>query len=286
MVKSPPPPTFNNLFASMPADAQKRLMPELKLVSLPLDKILHSPNESFSHLYFPIDAIVALTHLIDDGSSSKISIIGNEGLVGAFLFLSDESTSTQAMILCSGYAYSVPKRLMLEEFNRHGSSFILMLRYIQTLFAQTSQTAVCNRHHTIEQQFCRLLLQVLDRVPCNNLVMTHDLIAKMLGVRRGGISEVAGRLQKLEIITYHRGHITVLQRKRLEEMSCECYACVKMETNRLIPMQLDARKNGSLPTCDSENCPICAKSNQNGQFNKNIKFVKTTTAATKKIQPI
>lgn len=282
-MKTPPPPTFNNLFASMPADSQKRLAPELKLVLLPLDKILHSPSESASHMYFPIDAIVALVHLIDDGSSSKIAMIGNEGLVGAFSFLSDENTSIQAMTLSSGYAYSVPKRLMQEEFNRHGDTFILMLRYIQTLFAQTSQTAVCNRHHTIEQQFCRLLLLVLDRMPCNNIVMTHDLIAKMLGVRRGGVSEVAGKLQKLEIITYHRGHITVLQRAQLEKMCCECYACVKRESDRLIPIQAYRKTNGNLPGCQSENCPTCFNSSNNGQLNKNVKLVKKTSLQTKKI---
>lgn len=276
-MKTPPPPTFNNLFASMPAESQKRLMPELKLVLLPLDKILHSPKESFSHMYFPIDAIIALVHLIDDGSSSKISIIGNEGLVGAFSFLSDENTSIQAMILSSGHAYSIPKRLMLEEFNRHDNTFVLMLRYIQTLFIQTSQTAVCNRHHTIEQQFCRLLLLVLDRVPCNNLVMTHDLIAKMLGVRRGGISEVAGRLQKMEVITYHRGHITVLQRTRLEEMCCECYACVQRETIRLIPIKPRPTANGSSPTCGSEDCPTCFKSNGNGNGNGKLNNRTTQT---------
>lgn len=283
MVKTPPPPTFNNLYASMPVDSQKRLAPELKLVLLPLDKILHSPNESISHLYFPIDAIVALVSLLDDGSSSKIAIIGNEGLVGAFSFLSDENTSIQATILSSGYAYSVPKRLMQEEFNRHGDTFLLMLRYIQTLFAQTSQTAVCNRHHTIEQQFCRLLLLVLDRVPCNNIVMTHDLIAKMLGVRRGGVSEVAGKLQKLEIIAYHRGHITVLQRALLEEMCCECYACVQRETDRLIPKQFHVKADGNSPGCQSENCPTCFKPNTNGLLSKNVKLIKNPVQPTKKI---
>lgn len=277
-MKTPPPPTFNNLFASLPADSQKRLIPELKLVLLPLDKILHSPNEPFNHMYFPIDAIVALVHLIDDGSSSKISTIGHEGLVGAFAFLSDENTSIQAMILSSGYAYSIPKRLMLEEFNRHGNAFILMLRYIQSLFAEASQTATCNRHHTIEQQFCRLLLLALDRAPCNNLAMTHDLIAKMLGVRRGGVSEAAGKLQKLEIISYHRGHITVWQRAKLEAMCCECYICVKREANRLIPMKPRSTLNGSSPTCAYEDCPTCYNTNSNGQ-----KPLKNTSLESKKI---
>lgn len=172
---------------------------------------------------------------------------------------------------------------MQEEFNRHENTFILMLKYIQTLFAQASQTAVCNRHHTIEQQVCRLLLMVLDRMPCNNVVMTHDLMAKMLGVRRGGASETAGKLQKLEIITYHRGHIRILQRAQFEKMSCECYACVARETDRLIPIQSHARGEGAAPTCESADCPICFRAKHTLQSAEGLKFVKKTSSIIKKL---
>lgn len=224
----------NSLFAALPPESRQRLASELKLVLLPRGKVLYTPELPVTHVYFPIDAIVALVYLVDTGASSEVCLIGNEGMVGIFCILSDENTSNEAQVVSSGYAFSLPKKKMQAEFNSQACS-ALLLRYIQSLFAQMSQTAVCNRHHTIDQQLCRLLLMSLDRLHCNNLILTHDLIAQMLGVRRGGVSEAAGRLQKLGVIDYHRGHINVLDRTRLERLSCECYSVVKEETNRLLP---------------------------------------------------
>lgn len=263
-MKTIPEITLNSLFAAMPPESRERLAPDLKLVSLPRGKILYTPEVPMTHVYFPIDAIVALVYLVDTGSSSEISMIGNEGMVGIFSMLSDENTSNQAQVLSGGYAYSLPKKKMQLEFNRHEACSILLLRYVQSLFAQMSQTAVCNKHHTIDQQLCRLLLLSLDRLPCNNLTMTHDLIARMLGVRRGGISESAGRLLKAGVIDYHRGHIKVLDRVKLETLSCECYRVVKKETDKLLPppdiLSSDATVTYRLPGIDAK-CNRCFKFN-------------------------
>lgn len=240
-LKTDPLVTQNSLFAALSSESRARLAPDLKLVALTSGKTLFKHGAPVTHVYFPIDAIVALVYLVDNGASSEISIIGNEGMVGIFSMMSDENSSNEAQVLNAGYAFSLPKKKMQDEFHNQ-ASLTLFLKYIQSLFAQMSQTAVCNRHHTIDQQLCRLLLLSLDRLPCNNLTMTHDLIAQMLGVRRGGISEAASRLQKAGVISYHRGHITVLNRAALETLCCECYSVVKREIEKLFPPPIKHRE--------------------------------------------
>ncbi|MCW2291209.1 CRP-like cAMP-binding protein [Pseudomonas sp. BIGb0408] len=186
------------------------------------------------HVYFPTDSIISLLNVMESGASAEISVVGNEGLVGISLFMGGESTPSRAVVQSGGYAYRLQGQRLKDEFNRHGEMLVLMLRYTQALITQMSQTAVCNRHHSIDQQLCRWLLLSLDRLPGNQLTMTQELIANMLGVRREGVTEAAGKLQRQGVIEYSRGHITVLNRKRLEQMSCECYAVVKKETDRLL----------------------------------------------------
>ncbi len=187
------------------------------------------------HVYFPTDCIVSLMYTMENGASGEISVVGNEGLIGISLFMGGESTLSRAVVQSAGYAYRLPAQRLKDEFNRHSEMLLLMLRYTQTLITQMTQTAVCNRHHSVEQQLCRWLLFSLDRLQGNHLVMTQELIANMLGVRREGVTDAAGKLQKLEVIEYKRGKITVLDRTKLEQMSCECYAVVKKETDRLLP---------------------------------------------------
>lgn len=185
-------------------------------------------------MYFPTDAIVSLLNVMENGASAEIAVVGNEGLVGISLFMGGESTPSRAVVQSGGYAYRLQGQRLTEEFDRHGDMLVLMLRYTQALITQMSQTAVCNRHHSIDQQLCRWLLLSLDRLPGNQLNMTQELIANMLGVRREGVTEAAGKLQRKGAIEYSRGHITVLNRKHLEQLSCECYAVVKKETDRLL----------------------------------------------------
>ncbi|WP_134597143.1 Crp/Fnr family transcriptional regulator, partial [Pseudomonas aeruginosa] len=187
------------------------------------------------HVYFPTDAIVSLLYVMEDGASAEISVVGNEGLIGVAVFMGGESTPSRAIVQSAGHAYRLPGQKLKDEFNRHGEMLQLMLRYTQALITQMAQTAVCNRHHSIDQQLCRWLLLSLDRLPSNQLSMTQELIANMLGVRREGVTEAAGKLQKLGVIKYSRGHITVLDRPQLEALCCECYAVVKRETDRLLP---------------------------------------------------
>jgi CRP-like cAMP-binding protein len=187
------------------------------------------------HVYFPIDSIVSLLYVMADGGSAEISLVGNEGLVGVALYLGGESTPSRAIVQSAGNSLRLPRMRLKEEFNRHGEFMLLTLRYTQCLITQMAQTAVCNRHHTLDQQLCRWLLLSLDRLPSNTLTMTQELIANMLGVRREGVTEAAGKLQRLGVIQYSRGRITVIDRQKLEELSCECYAVVKKETDRLLP---------------------------------------------------
>jgi len=229
-------PLQNHLLASLPVDVQDRLLPNLELVSLELGAVLYESGDALHHAYFPVDCIVSLLYVMEDGASAEISIVGNDGMLGTALFMGGESTPSRAIVQSAGHAYRVGRKTFKSEFSRHTELLILLLRYSQALLTQIAQTAVCNRHHSIDQQLCRWLLLSLDRLPKNTVVMTQELIANMLGVRRESVTEAAGKLQKLGVISYQRGHITVLDRQLMEELSCECYAVVKKETDRLLPL--------------------------------------------------
>lgn len=234
-MSKPPSPLHNHLLAALPAAVQERLFPHLELQDLPLGKVLYESGDAMRYVYFPSDAIISLLYVMEDGASAEISVVGNEGLIGVEVFMGGESTPSRAVVQSAGTVYRLSGQRIKDEFNRHGEMLQLMLRYTQALITQMAQTAVCNRHHSIDQQLCRWLLLSLDRLPSNQLTMTQEMIANMLGVRREGVTEAAGRLQKKGVIEYSRGHITVLDRARLEELSCECYAVVKKETDRLLP---------------------------------------------------
>jgi CRP-like cAMP-binding protein len=223
----------NHILAALPADARQRLFPHMKLVDLPLGKVLYESGDALHNVYFPTNAIVSLLYVMESGSSAEISVVGNEGLIGIAVFMGGESTPSRAIVQSAGSSFSLASQRIRAEFNGYADMRMLMLRYTQALITQMAQTAVCNRHHSIDQQLCRWLLLSLDRLSSNRLVMTQELIANMLGVRREGVTEAAGKLQKLGVIEYHRGHITVLDRPKLEKLSCECYAVVKTETDRL-----------------------------------------------------
>ncbi|WP_320838378.1 Crp/Fnr family transcriptional regulator [Zhongshania sp.] len=225
----------NYLITELPADVQQRLIPNLEKVHLPLGMVLYESGDTLRYVYFPTDCIISLLYVMENGASAEISVIGNEGILGASLFLGGESTSSRAVVQSAGHAYRMDAQNFKTEFSRHTEMLLLLLRYTQALITQIAQTAACNRHHNIDQQLCRWLLLSLDRLPNSNLVMTQELIANMLGVRRESVTEAAGKLQTLGIISYHRGHIDVLDRPRLEQLSCECYAVVKKETDRLLP---------------------------------------------------
>ncbi|MCK6370089.1 MAG: Crp/Fnr family transcriptional regulator [Gammaproteobacteria bacterium] len=229
-------PLQNHLFAALTQDERERLLPQLQLVPMPLGHVLYESGSQLQHVYFPTTCIVSLLYVMEDGHSAEIAIVGNEGLVGIALFMGGETTPSRAIVQSAGHAYRLPSRQLKDEFFRAGPLQRLLLRYTQALITQMAQTAVCNRHHSVEQQLCRWLLLSLDRLSANELVMTQELIANMLGVRREGVTESAGRLQKLGLITYRRGRITVLDRPALEEHACECYAVVKKEFDRLLPV--------------------------------------------------
>ncbi len=230
-----PSPLQNHLLAALDPEVQGRLFPYLELVPLPLGDVLYESGDAMRHVYFPTDSIVSLLYVMESGASAEISVVGNEGLIGVALFMGGESTPSRAIVQSEGTAYRLLGQRLKDEFNRHGGLLVLMLRYTQALITQMAQTAVCNRHHSVDQQLCRWLLLSLDRLPSNKLVMTQELIANMLGVRREGVTEAAGKLQKHGAIEYSRGHITVLNRPAIEKLSCECYAVVKKETDRLLP---------------------------------------------------
>jgi CRP-like cAMP-binding protein len=230
-----PNPLHNHLLAALSEDERARLLPHLKPVKLPLGKVLYESGDTMRCAYFPTDSIVSLLYVMENGASAEISVVGNEGVVGIALFMGGESTPSRALVQSAGTAFRLPAPLIKDEFNRHGNLTQLLLSYTQALITQMAQTAVCNRHHTIDQQLCRWLLLSLDRLPSNTLTMTQELIANMLGVRREGVTDAAGKLQKHGVIEYSRGHITVLDRPGLEKLSCECYAVVKKETDRLLP---------------------------------------------------
>jgi CRP-like cAMP-binding protein len=225
----------NRLLAALPETIKETLFSQIELVELPLGQIIYESGDDVEYVYFPTNSIISLLNVMENGASAEISIVGNDGIVGIAVFMGGVSTPSRAVVQSAGYAYRLSSEELRREFHRHGALMLLLLRYTQSLITQMSQTAVCNRHHSIEQQLCRWLLLSLDRLPGNELHMTQELIANMLGVRREGVTAAAGVLQKLNIIEYSRGRITVLDRPHLEAMSCECYAVVKRETDRLLP---------------------------------------------------
>ena len=229
------PPHCNHLLAALSPEIRDRIFPHLELVEMKLGDVVYESGDSLRYVYFPIDSIVSLLYVMESGASGEISVVGNEGLVGVGVFMGGESTSSRAVVQSAGVAYRLRGQKLKEEFNKHGELLHLILRYTQALITQMAQTAVCNRHHSIDQQLCRWLLLSLDRLPGNRLTMTQELIANMLGVRREGVTDAAGKLQRQGIIEYSRGQITVLDRAGLERLSCECYGVVKRETDRLLP---------------------------------------------------
>jgi CRP-like cAMP-binding protein len=232
---APRDPQQNHLLASLSPSERERVYTHLQLVPLPLGKVLYESGNVMQHEYFPTDSIISLLYVLADGASAEISVVGNDGLIGIALFMGGGTTPSRAVVQSAGFSYKLEGELLKEEFHRSGGMQLLLLRYTQALITQMAQTAVCNRHHSVDQQLCRWLLLSLDRLTSNKLTMTQELIANMLGVRREGVTDAAGKLQKLGVIQYARGRITVLDRPKLERLCCECYAVVKRETDRLLP---------------------------------------------------
>lgn len=232
-------PRQNHLLAALSASDFERVGPRLKLVPLPLGAVLYESGSRQRAVYFPTTAIVSLLYMLADGASAEIAVVGNEGIIGVSLFMGGETTPSRAVVQSAGYAYRLPGKILKEEFTRGGAMQHLLLRYTQALLTQMAQTAVCNRHHSLDQQLCRWLLLSLDRLIGNELVMTQELIANMLGVRREGVTEAAGNLQNAGLIKYSRGRITVVDRMGLEARTCECYAVVKKEFDRLLPATIE-----------------------------------------------
>ena len=234
MMCKPHSPLQNHLLAALPATEYDRLLPHLELVPMPLGEVLHGFGGRVQYVYFPTTAIVSLVYVLEDGATAETAIIGNEGVLGISLLMDAESTPNRAVVQSAGFGYRLKAQLLKNEFNRAGSVFQILLRYFQALMTHVAQTAVCNRHHTVEQQLCRFLLLILDRLPSNSITMTQELIASMLGVRREGVTEAAGNLQRAGLIKYSRGQIEVLARPKLEKAACECYSVVKLEFDRLL----------------------------------------------------
>jgi CRP-like cAMP-binding protein len=235
---SPPDPRANHLLASLPEKEFARWQPNLQAVAMPLGQVLYESGGTLEYVYFPTTSIVSLLFVLENGGSAEIAVVGYEGLVGVSIFMGGLSTPSRAIVQSAGAGFRLNASLMMDGFNLGGPVLHLFLRYTQALITQMSQTAVCNRHHTLDQQLCRWLLLSLDRLRSNELVMTQELIANMLGVRREGVTEAAGRLDKAGLIRYHRGRITVLDRRGIEKRTCECYAVVKKEYDRLLPATL------------------------------------------------
>jgi CRP-like cAMP-binding protein len=230
-----PYPMVNHLLAALPDAERQRWLPQLEHVEMPLGEVLYESGDTLSHVYFPTTSIVSLLYVMENGASAEIAVVGYEGIVGISLFMGGGSTSSRAVVQSAGKGFRLKAQIMKDEFNRAGPALHLLLRYTQALITQMAQTAACNRHHSLDQQLCRWLLLSLDRLEGNQLLMTQELISNMLGVRREGVTESALKLQHAGLIQYSRGHITVLDRARLEERSCECYAVVKKEYDRLLP---------------------------------------------------
>ena len=229
-----PAPERNHILNALPLAAREHLYPHLKHVVMPFGMVLYESGAVLRHIYFPVDSIVSLLYVLNSGASAEIAVVGNEGAVGVSLFMGGETTPSRAVVQSAGSAYRLSGARLKREFDRHGQLLNVLLRYTQSLITQMAQTAVCNRHHALDQQLCRWLLLSLDRLESNELRVTQELIASMIGVRREGVTEAAGRLQKRGVIRYSRGKITVLDRPRLEALSCEWYAVVKTETDRLM----------------------------------------------------
>ncbi|MFY7905117.1 MAG: Crp/Fnr family transcriptional regulator [Burkholderiaceae bacterium] len=234
-MKLPSNPLANDLLAALPEDDWLRWQPQLELVELKLGQVLYESGTAMQHVYFPTNAIVSLLYVMEDGASGEIAVVGHEGVVGVAIFMGGETTPSRAVVQSGGWGFKLRAAAIKEEFNRSGPVMHLLLRYTQALITQMAQTAVCNRHHRLDQQLCRWLLLSLDRLSGNDLLMTQELIANMLGVRREGVTESALKLQKAGLISYARGHIRVLDRKGLENRTCECYEVVKKEYERLLP---------------------------------------------------
>jgi len=230
----------NRLLAALPDAEWTRWAPVLERVQMPLGQVLYESGATLGYVYFPLTAIVSLLYVMENGASAEIAVVGNEGIVGVSLFMGGESTPSRAVVQSAGMGCRLKAKVMKEEFDKAGPAMHLLLRYTQALLTQMAQTAVCNRHHSLDQQLCRWLLLSLDRLQGNELVMTQELIANMLGVRREGVTEGALKLQKAGLIQYVRGHMTVLDRKGLEARTCECYAVVKREYDRLLPAGIAA----------------------------------------------
>jgi CRP-like cAMP-binding protein len=228
-------PRRNHLLASLPQDVWERWRPQLEAIDLPLGKVLYESGSAQKFVYFPTSAIVSMLYVLESGSSAEIAVVGMEGMVGISIFMGGGSTPSRAVVQSAGQGFRLSAHVMKEEFHQSGPVMHLMLRYTQALITQMTQTAVCNRHHTLDQQLCRWLLLSLDRLPGSELLMTQELIANMLGVRREGVTESALKLQRAGLISYARGHISVLDRPGLERRTCECYGVVKKEYDRLLP---------------------------------------------------
>lgn len=228
-----PGPLQNKLLAALSEDARRRIFPKLKLVELSLGDVIYESDQIIENVYFPVNCIISLLYVMMNGSSAEISVVGSEGMAGVAVVMGGESTPNRLIVQSHGHAYRLPSAELKREFNDSAEVRILTLRFTQALITQMSQTAVCNRHHSIDQQLCRWLLLSLDRLDSNRLNMTQELIANMLGVRREGVTEAAGKLQKSGVIEYQRGRIIVIDRPKLESLSCECYGVVRRETDRL-----------------------------------------------------
>jgi CRP-like cAMP-binding protein len=228
----------NRLLAALAVADRAPWLPQLEEVDMPLGKVLYESGSRLTHVYFPTTSIVSLLYVMENGASAEIAVVGNDGIVGISLFMGGESTPSRAVVQSGGAGFRLKAHILMQEFNRAGPVLHLLLRYTQALITQMSQTAVCNRHHSLDQQLCRWLLLSLDRLQSNQLLMTQELMANMLGVRREGVTEAAGSLHRAGIIDYQRGHITVLDRALLERRTCECYAVVKKEYDRLLPRKM------------------------------------------------
>lgn len=231
----------NHLLAAIPPDSKSRLLPHLELVELTQGKVLHEMGETVRYAFFPIDAIVAILAVLENGDCTEVAMVGNEGVVGISAFMGGEAIPRQAVVRSPGYAYRLQSKWLNREFSRHGEMLVLLLRYTQALITQTAQTAICNRHHSIDQQLCRVLLQSLDRLGGNEIAITHETIANMLGVRRESVTEAAGKLKQLGLIECRRGKLTILDRPGVEKLCCECYDVVRRETDRLLPLTASLR---------------------------------------------
>lgn len=233
-MKSTPNPSQNHLLAALPPADYERLAPHLEAVVMPLGESIYEPGGQLQYVYFPTTAIISLLYVLESGSSAEIASVGNEGVLGISLFMGGNTTPSSAVVQTAGRGYRLAGKVLREEFNRAGLMQRLLLRYTQALLTHMCQTAACNRHHSIDQQLCRWLLLTLDRLPSNELVMTQELVASALGVRRESVTEAAGKLQRAGVVSYRRGHISILDRAGLETGACECYAVVKKEIQRLL----------------------------------------------------